>query len=94
VCYDISNHRFRVSRNVTFSYNQFMFHYIPPSINDIVILPNFSIMPKSIKRYKPGITYARQHMKQVPTAPTDSDPPPDPEPVEPRLSGRTLEHQI
>ncbi|WP_442712730.1 hypothetical protein, partial [Vibrio parahaemolyticus] len=25
VCYDISNHRFRISRNVTFFDNQFMF---------------------------------------------------------------------
>jgi len=89
VCYDVSNHRFRVSRNVMFFDNQCMFHFIPPSINDIVILPNFSIMPQSIERYKPGITYVRQRKKQVPIAPPDTDPPPNPEPVEPRRSGLT-----
>ena len=89
VCYDVSNNRFRVSRNVTFFANQFMFDSIPPSINDIVVLPNFSIMPESIERYKPGITYVRQRKKQVLTAPPDTDLPPNPEPVEPRPSGRT-----
>ena len=53
VSYDVSNHRFRVSRNVTFIDNQFMFHSISPDINDIAILPNFFIMPQSIERYKP-----------------------------------------
>ena len=89
VCYDVSNNRFRVSRNVTFFDNQFMFHSIPPSINDIVILPTFSIMPHSIERYKPEITYVRHCKKQVPTAPPNIDPPLDPELVEPLRSGRT-----
>jgi hypothetical protein len=89
VCYDVSNHRFRVSRNVTFFDNQFMFHSISPDINDIAILPNFPIMPQSIERYKPGFSYVRKRIQQVPTAPPDIEPPPDPEPVEPRRSGRT-----
>jgi hypothetical protein len=66
-----------------------MFHSISPSVNDIVILPNFSIMPQSIERYKPGITYVRQSKKQVPTVLPDTDPPFDPEQVEPRRSSRT-----
>jgi len=89
VCYDVSNHRFRVSRNVTFFDNQFMFLSISPDINDIAILPNFPIMPQSIERYKPGFSYVRKRIKQVPTAPPDTEPPPDPEPVKPRRSGRT-----
>ncbi|XP_058751721.1 uncharacterized protein LOC131624794 [Vicia villosa] len=72
VCYDVSNHRFRVSRNVTFFDNQYMFHSISPATNDIAIPPNFSVMPRSIERYKPGITYARQRRKQVPTASPDT----------------------
>jgi hypothetical protein len=86
VCYDVSNHHFRVSRNVTFFDNQFMFHSLSPITNEIAILPNFSVMPRSIERYKPGITYVRQCRKQVPTAPPDTDPPPDPEPVKQRRS--------
>jgi len=89
VCFDVSNHRFRVSRNVTFFDNQFMFHSLTPDINDIAILPSFSITPQSIERYKPGFTYVRKRIQQVPTAPLDTEPPPDPEPVEPRRSGRT-----
>src|SRR3954464_12995465 len=77
VCYDVSNHRFRVSRNVTFFDNQYLFSSLSPATDDIVILPNFSIMPQSIERYKPGITYVRQRRKQVPMAPPDTDPPPD-----------------
>ena len=89
VCFDVSNHRFRVLRNVTFFYNQFMFHSLTPDINDIAILPSFSITPQSIERYKPGFTYVRKRIQQVPTAPPDTEPPPDPEPVEPRRSSRT-----
>ena len=88
VCYDVSNHRFRVSRNVTFFDNQFMFHSLSPVTNEIAILPNFSVMPRSIERYKPGITYVRQCRKQVSTTPPDTDPPPDPEPVKQRRSSR------
>jgi len=45
LCFDVSNHRFRVSRNVTFFDNQFIFHSLTPDINDIAILPSFSITP-------------------------------------------------
>ena len=43
VCYDVTNHRFRISRNVAFFDNQFMFPCVSPVINDIVTLPKFSI---------------------------------------------------
>jgi hypothetical protein len=63
-----------------------MFHYIFPAINDIAILSNFLNIPQSIERYKPRII---QRRKQVPTAPSDTNLPSDPEPVKPRRSGQT-----
>ncbi|KAK2354222.1 coiled-coil domain-containing protein [Trifolium repens] len=59
VCYDVSNRRFRISRNVTFFDDQFMFHCFSPAMDDFAILPNFDIMPQSIERYKPGNVYVR-----------------------------------
>jgi len=88
VCYDVTNHRFRISRNVTFFDNQFMFPCVSPVMNDIVTLPKFSIMHQSIERYKPGHVYVRKHKQQVPTPLPDAEPPPDPVMVEPRRSGR------
>jgi transposase InsO family protein len=88
VCYDVSNRRFRISRNVTFFEDQFMFHRVSPAMDDVVTLPNFSIMSQSIERYKPGYVYVRKSRQQVPTPLPDTDPPPDPVTVEPRRSGR------
>jgi hypothetical protein len=88
VCYDVSNRRFRISRNVTFFEDQFMFHRVSPAMDDVVTLPNFSIMPQSIERYKPGYVYVRKSRQQVPMPLPDTDPPPDPVTVEPRRSGR------
>jgi hypothetical protein len=87
VCYDTSDRRFRVSRNLTFFYNQFMFPCVSPALDDVVILPNFSIMPQSIERYKLGYVYVRKSRQQVPTPLPDTDPPPDPITTEPRHSG-------
>ncbi|CAJ2645987.1 unnamed protein product [Trifolium pratense] len=88
VCYDVSNCRFRISRNVTFFEDQFMFHRVSPALDDVVTLPNFSIMPESIERYKPGYVYVRKSRQQVPMPLPDTALPPAPAMVEPRRSGR------
>ncbi|CAJ2628294.1 unnamed protein product [Trifolium pratense] len=88
VCYDVSNCRFRISRNVTFFEDQFMFHRVSPALDDVVTLPNFSIMPESIERYKPRYVYVRKSRQQVPMPLPDTAPPPVPAMVEPRRSGR------
>lgn len=77
VCYDVSHQRFRISRNVAFFDNQFMFPCVSPAMNDVVTLPKFSIIPQSITRYKPSHVYIRKHKQQVPTPLPDTDPPLD-----------------
>ncbi|KAK2356957.1 hypothetical protein QL285_094273 [Trifolium repens] len=62
-----------------------MFHRVSLALDDVVTLPNFSIIPQSIERYKPGYVYVKKSRQQVPTPLPDTDPPVI---VEPRCSGR------
>ena len=81
VCYDVSNNRFRISRNVTFFVKQFMFPCPSPALHDIAILPHFSTPCPPRERFKPGLVYVRKHNVQVPPSPSDAAPPPDPDPA-------------
>lgn len=63
VCYDISNHYFRISMTVTLFYNQFMFPCVSSAINDIVTLPKFSIMPLYTACCKPCHVYVKKYIK-------------------------------
>ena len=78
LCYDATINRLRISRNVVFFDHQHFFPSSIPSPNDFVTLPDFSDVPHSIERFKPGQVYVRRNPTLSLSAP---DPPPIPAPV-------------
>ena len=94
VCYDPHASRIRVSRNVIFFENQYLFaSHVQLSSAFVSLLPIFSESPPIVERFKPGFVYERRSRHESGSTsfvpPSDLDLAPNPAPTSTTLHRST-----
>ena len=67
VCYDANNNKIRISQNVVFFENQYLFPSHGNFVSSSTLLPSFDDVFTTVNRFKPKIVYQRRHQMPLST---------------------------